>query len=124
MRLVRDGWRKLDSVTDEKYPEISIFEKSLFGGWVLRKLVHMKARAKPKKGRGFYWDQHELFNFESGVQISLPDWEWADSDRGSIVWASKGCLYRAVLMNDRELASPVLLHNFNSYTYEDVEAPY
>jgi hypothetical protein len=117
-RLMRDGWR-LTSESGARYSRCTIFEKSLPHGGTLRK----KAFVGPSKpGRGCYWDEHELLLPGRPAQTHV-DWEWADVDRQTLVWAAGGCLYRAAV-GRQNLEQVTLLHDFRAYTFERRVAPY
>lgn len=55
--------------------------------------------------------------------IACPDWEWADFDRGQVVWAEAGKLYRSALFAG-DGVRPSLLHDFAPYAFEPIAAPY
>lgn len=93
-----------------------VYGKSLPDGWILRKLDDSSVRHKRKK--------HELINKNSRTRIQCDDWEWADWDRDSLVWASRGCLYRAPIENSKTIGTPKLLYDFNPLKFEAIEAPY
>ena len=78
-------------------------------------------RAGP--GNGCYWDEHELEKPELEERLSFPDWEWADLDGKTVVWATQGCLYRAGL-EGKGLGVPKLLFDFNDMKFEARPAPY
>jgi hypothetical protein len=63
-------------------------------------------------------------NRSSGVLLKCPDWEWADWDRRTLVWAEHGQLFRGQLARKKQIESPKLLYDFNAYRFEPVEAPY
>src|SRR5690349_2756700 len=88
-RLLRDGWIRKES---GKEPN-AIFEKDIGKGWILRKYAMADMNHPP--GTGCYWDEHELESTERDERIVVPGWEWADVDGKDVVWAEKGCLYRA-----------------------------
>lgn len=108
--LIRDGWELIEN--DEKNG--AIFKKYLHKGWRIQKIIY-----GAKSG-----EKHILFNEYSDIELQHDDWEWADSDQDYIVWASKGCLYRSKIINDKQLEEPELIHNFNDYQYEEILAPY
>ncbi|MFC1381071.1 MAG: hypothetical protein G8D84_20395 [gamma proteobacterium symbiont of Clathrolucina costata] len=75
-RLIRDGWR-LESHKDiSNWNSVTIFEKDLPKGWILRKIAHEQVDSP--KGKGCYWDEHELMNRESETMLNLHKWEWAE----------------------------------------------
>ncbi|HIC80153.1 MAG TPA: hypothetical protein EYH07_04920 [Kiloniellaceae bacterium] len=121
-RLLRDGWRLTERSERGKWNAESIFEKNLPKGWVLRKIAHEQVNAPP--GRGCYWDEHELLNPGSQTHLRFPDWEWAEWDGRTLVWAEKGRLFRAALKGDTQVAPAKLLHDFNADRFEAVAAPY
>jgi len=121
-RLLRDGWKLIERADRNSWNSATIFEKPLLKDWVLRKVAHEQIGSPV--GKGCYWDEHELVNSVSKTRISCPDWEWADWEQDTLVWAEAGKLYRAGLSGRTELRSAKLLHDFNSYTFEAIEAPY
>ena len=123
-RLIRDGWVHLGQVGSAKAgsPSYTIFEKRLPKGWVLRKIAHENCDSPA--GSGCYWDQHKLINLSSGLCFEHKDWEWAERDGHSVVWASKGCLYRAQITSAKRIEEAKLLHDFTPYTFKTIKAPY
>lgn len=121
-RLIRDGWNLIKSAQKAKWEAVTIFEKSLLKGWVLRKIAHEQVDSP--KGKGCYWDEHELFSDNSEKTIECNDWEWAELDGKSLVWASKGCIYRSSIQSSSKIREPKLLYDFNSLEFERIRAPY
>jgi hypothetical protein len=120
-RLQRDGWSFREHIGG-RLQALSVFEKDLGGGWLLRKLAHEEVGAPV--GKGCYWDEHELEHGERGLRIACPDWEWAERDGGRLVFASRGCLYRVARPKADALAEPKLLRDFNDMRFVAREAPY
>lgn len=120
-RLQRDGWtiisREQNGIGNGK----TLFEKELPKKWVIRKRCH--EQISPPKGRGVYWDEHELVDSE-GISYLMPDWEWAEWVDGAIVYAERGCLLKLTFASSRKMDEPKLLHDFNSYSFETRQAPY
>ncbi len=119
LRLQRDGWLLKDELVESRLNTITVFEKDLPKGWILRKYAHAQTGSPP--GKGCYWDEHELVRGE--LTLVRPDWEWAERDGDTLVWAEGGCLHRAPL----RVAGPgtgKLLFDFNPMTFERREAPY
>lgn len=121
-RLIRDGWKLISHSEESKWNSATIFHKAIPKGWVLRKIAHEQVGSP--KGKGCYWDEHELFNDESETKLTFMDWEWAELDRKSLVWASKGCIYRANIKSRTEIGEPKLLYDFNLLEFEEIRAPY
>lgn len=117
-RLTRDGWRLDEGAS---YRGCTIFDRPLPHGWLLRKFAHEQIGAPP--GKGCYWDEHELEHAPSGERIDGRDWEWADLDSRSLVFAAGGCLYRADLARRGPFA-PRLLGDFGAMAFEAIAAPY
>ena len=120
-RLMRDGWTRTGRTENGRHDAITYFEKELPQGGTLRKICHEQVGAP--KGKGCYWDEHELVS-KSGDQSSYPDWEWAERVGDSIVYAKHGCLYSGALKNSKSVGDEELVHDFNGYTFEKLEAPY
>ncbi len=111
-RLFRDGWKP--TLPQEKYLDAwsQNYEKQLPFDWVLRKFSDHDFEA------------HEMVNKKSGAVISGEDWEWADLDDETLVWAEKGCIYRATIKDTESLGEPRLLYDFNPLKFEAIQAPY
>ena len=120
-RLQRDGWVLKDHLSAGRTDEMTIFEKELPKGWVLRKYAH--AEVGPGPGKGCYWDEHELENPKHQRRLTCPLWEWADLDGKTLVWAEGGCLHRAPL-HATDLGPAQLLYDFNGLEFERRVAPY
>jgi hypothetical protein len=120
-RLLRDGWTLVERIVAGPQEAVTVFEKPIARGWILRKLAHEQVGAPP--GKGCYWDEHELQGTEPPALRRLPDWEWADLDRGALVWAEHGCLWRAHL-GEHGPGKAVLVRDFNAMTFAAIAAPY
>ena len=121
VRLQRDGWQ-LKERGGSKLDSRTVFEKALPKGWVLRKTAHEQVGAPP--GKGCYWDEHELENWQSGVKFEFADWEWAELDNKQIVYAENGKLFRVPLKSRAGLGEPRMLYDFNGMEFEQRLAPY
>lgn len=121
LRLVRDGWRYLEHHNHAKWKETDVFEKSIPSGWLLRIIAH--AEVGSPRGKGCYWDEHQLVHKESDTQINYPDWEWAELDGECLVWAKDGKLFRG-RMESNGLTDESEIIDFNPMAFEPIEAPY
>jgi hypothetical protein len=121
-RLIRDGWTLVNHEQKGKWNSETIFIKTMPKGWELKKIAHEQVGSP--KGKGCYWDEHELYNPNSETSLLCDDWEWAELDGKSIVWASKGCLYRAAIKSSKEIGEPKLLYDFNEFQFQEIRAPY
>ncbi len=121
-RLTRDGWDLIGHETSGKWDSKTIFEKSSSKDWILRKIAHEQVGSP--KGKGCYWDEHELINKSSEMRISHYNWEWAELDDKTIVWAEKGCIYRSSVISNKKIGDPKMLYDFNSLEFEEIIAPY
>jgi hypothetical protein len=121
LRLLRDGWT-LTGERGSRMDSATIFERPLKHGWTLRKIAHEQVGAP--EGKGCYWDEHELVHAEKSASFQHPDWEWADRDGDSIVYGSRGCLYRARINRAHGIGTPKLLHDLNDMKFEAIPAPY
>ena len=120
-RLQRDGWQLTKRLENGKWDSQTIFEKKISFKWMLRKICHEQVESP--EGKGCYWDEHEIIN-PAGASFARPDWEWAEWLDGAIVFAEQGCLYEMALKGKDGLSKPELLHDFNNYEFESIEAPY
>lgn len=121
-RLIREGWKIAEQSVRVRKKSPTMFDKPLAAGWILRKLTHQQS--KPAEGKSASWDEHELINGDTGTRIRYPEWEWAEWEQGTLVWAERGKLYRALLASNKELGEAKLLHDFSSYSFESLIAPY
>jgi hypothetical protein len=120
-RLQRDGWAYVNQISSGWGNKVDIFEKILRDGWLLRKFAHAEVGAPP--GKGCYWDEHELWHAKSGALIECPSWEWAEVERGRLVWAARGQLWAGDL-HEGAVQDQKVLYDFNDMQFEPVEAPY
>jgi hypothetical protein len=120
VRLQRCGWVLRDTLSKIVGDACTVFEKELPYGWILRKYAH--ARIGPP-GRGCYWDEHELEHRRGPRRLTFPQWEWADLDGKTLVWADAGCLYRAKITGMGP-GKPRMLYDFNGMEFERWVAPY
>ncbi|WP_199320680.1 hypothetical protein [Leptolyngbya sp. FACHB-261] len=120
-RLQRDGWTYLRNHKLGKHQDLTVFEKPLPKGWILRKLAHAEIGAPP--GKGCYWDEHELEHSASETLLKFPNWEWADWDQNRLVWATNGSLWTGNLQHHK-LKNVQLIYDFNGLQFEALSAPY
>jgi len=120
-RLMRDGWKLVGTKEHARWNQVTIFEKPLIKGWLLRKLAHAEVNSGP--GKSCYWDEHELIHAKSSQPIRCPEWEWAELDGKRLVWASEGKLFAARL-TAAGLTNEHELYDFNEMKFEAIEAPY
>lgn len=116
-RLQRDGWM----MRSEELQEATLFEKKLPKSWTLRKFAFSEINAP--KGRGCYWDAHELRHESTNTLLAFPDWEWADFVDGRLVFVVEGQL-KAAQLGRGKLSNEKLLHDFNDMKFEAIAAPY
>ena len=121
-RLLRDGWKLTDRQAKGKWSAVTVFEKSCTESWILRKIAHEQVGSP--KGKGCYWDEHVLLNERDKTEIHCADWEWAEVDRSTIVWASSGQIYRIPLSARLTLSDAKSIFDFNPCTFEEITAPY
>lgn len=120
-RLQRDRWTLAGREENGRYDARVFFEKELPHGWILKKICHEQIGAP--KGKGCYWDEQVLLS-KSGVEFDFPDWEWAEWTGRNIAFARDGRLFRIGIRNAEELSDESLIHDFNGYKFEQIEAPY
>jgi len=119
-RLQRDGWKYLGY---KEKKSVTIFEKKLTAGWVLKKIAHHGGERHI--GQGVYWDEHELED-NYGKTIVLDNWEWAEYlDNKYIFYIEKGCLYKLNVSTNYDIEKDsIFMHDFNDYKFEALKAPY
>jgi hypothetical protein len=120
-RLLRDGWQLTGRAHASQLERKDVFDKPLDHGWTLRKIAH--AEVGSPEGKGCYWDEHQLIHVESGAELDCPDWEWAEVDGKSVVWAQGGKLFRAGV-EAGGLIAETELYDFNPMKFEPIESPY
>lgn len=121
LRLKRDGWRYICRNTPGKLHSIDIFEKPFCNNYILRKYAH--ATCQKPKGKGCYYDEHQVENTKTGEKISGTHWEWADIDRNRLVFAENGKLF-ARRFHAVRISDPEELYDFNSMEFTQIKAPY
>lgn len=120
-RLLRDGWTFAGKLSEVLFDSCDIFERPLANGWVLRKLA--RAQVGAPQGKGSYWDEHELENPQLGIRLERRDWEWADRDGSTVIWAAKGRIFRASAMTDG-IGPEKMLFDANPLQLTAIPAPY
>lgn len=110
-RLIQDEW--LSEGKNEYYKKIS-------HQWVLRKSFGRFYT----KNRSFENEYHRLENLKTKQTIDLPDWEWAEFDGKFLLWAEGGYLLKAKPHPETGFGTPTKLHDFNTYEFEEIIAPY
>lgn len=122
-RLVRDGWIANPADPRDGASVALRFHKIVSERWLLRKYAHATAHDR-RAGRGCYFDTHELVDRHSDEVLVRDDWEWADVDRGRLVWAARGMLGTTTFDHDDRLGADRVLHDFNAMAFEHRVAPY
>ena len=120
-RLQRDGWKLIERSKKAYFNSETILERQLSDKWILQKICHEQINSPP--GKGCYWDEHIIYN-TTGKLLVYPDWEWAEWWENSIYYAEKGCLYQVKIESPNQLSKPKLLHDFNDYKFDAIQAPY
>ena len=120
-RLQRDGWTLVRREQRNKLDASAVFEKRLPKNWTFQKICHEQIGAPI--GKGCYWDEHALIS-DAGDQLEFPAWEWAEWLGDHIAFAKDGCLFRTTIESKNEISAESLIHDFNYYTFEPLEAPY
>ena len=118
-RLLRDGWSFISNA-NQTGDHTTRFDKQCSRNWILRKCI----KTGKKFNRAVEYEYHELVRPGDALTIEMPDWEWAEVDGKTLVWAEKGCLYRAQLDRRGTLKDQRLIHDFNDYEFEERVAPY
>lgn len=121
VRLQRDGWTLAPGGKKQKLDSETIFTKALNKQWQLQKICH--GQLGQAQGKSVYWDEHVLTNHH-GDSVAKPDWEWAEYLDDSLYFAEKGCLFELPIAAASKLAEPILVHDFNPYHFEALQAPY
>ena len=123
-RLVRGGWTVEQREHQRGWVSLISATRTLAKGWRLHKFVH--SEIPTEQGHKVDWEEHALEYSASGVTVACPDWEWADLDSGSLVWAEKGCLYRGRVVGKpgKHRLEKSLLKDFNDMKFETIVAPY
>ena len=121
IRLQRDGWVLTRTTPDGAGGGIPLFEKRVSAHWYLRKLAH--ATLDHPVGRGCYFDEHQLWNSRTETPHEYPGWEWAEVDRGRLVWAEGGKLFSGRL-GPKGVERIKQLYDTNPLRFEKLVAPY
>lgn len=119
-RLKRDGW-----VPQEPQEVDGVWSRT----WVkqqrrleLRKRTYATLREDVAKGRGVYFDEHELFDGTSGSVLPLAGAEWADFDQaGRLVYAANGQLRAGDVVGGRVVER--VIADLNGMTFQAVPPP-
>ncbi len=120
-RLLRDGWTESPPNTVVPATTRRSFDRSLPGGWILRKFAHAQSGSPP--GKGCYWDEHCITRTDGESTLECKDWEWADFDGKRILWARHGRIYAGSIGASGCLVE-VELADLNGMRFRGIEAPY
>jgi len=121
LRLQRDGWTLVGMPERVRFHTVTVFEKRVDRRWTLRKYAY--ATIERPQGKGCYFDRHELEHAKTGALVDGAEWEWAEVDRGRLVWAEGGRLF-AGRLGAAGLERVEELWDFNEMAFERIEAPY
>lgn len=121
-QLARDGWSPEVAALHDDSSVLQRFHKIVSERWLLRKYAH--STLARRLGRGSYFETHELVDRRSDQVLPRDDWEWADVDRGRLVWAAQGLLGVTTIGHDNSLGADRVLHDFNAMRFEHRMAPY
>jgi hypothetical protein len=121
LRLQRDGWKLVRADPESDRTQVTVFERTVVQGWLLRKLAY--ETLDHPVGKGCYFDRHVLVNRSSGLELERPGWEWADLDRDRLVWAEDGKILAGKLTKEG-LTDTNELADFNGLKFEPLAAPY
>ena len=91
-KLIRDGWKEINTVTTGKYDCKIYFHKQLDKELILCKIFH--ATINHPIGKGCYFERHEIIDIKNEKKWEFPVWEWADYDNGHLIWAEYGKIMR------------------------------
>lgn len=117
--LHREGWSEASEESTARWH----FGKPVNRRWHLVRCKHgydPKREASRTVG-GCY--SHVLVRAD-GHRIPQPDWEWADTDNGQLIWAEKGQLHRAEHLDKNGPMQPKVLYDFRGLTFRRIQAPY
>jgi hypothetical protein len=110
-RLERDGWAKVKEKPE--HGVIGLFEKPL-GAWRIEKTIFF---------RNAYRCRHVLEHRDTGMRHDCADWEWAELRGSTILYAARGCLYRAKVTLKDGIKSR-LVRDLTGMKFEAIAAPY
>ena len=123
IRLVRDGWNPVDDIQSKTPPQLIRFNKRINDYWQLWKLCHYDNSYFRLPGKAFGYETHMLRNVKNNDEVNLPDAEWAEVEKGRMIWAEKGCIMTGCVSKDGLQGQAVLLDT-NPFTFEEIIAPY
>ena len=121
LRLQRDGWTLAAEPEEDVRDQVHAFLKPIGQGWTLRKFAH--STMNPPKGRGCYYDDHEVVRVDTGEVIQLQDCDWADVDGTRLVYSKRGRLL-ATEMTPNGPRAPKTLVDLNEMVFEHRVAEY
>jgi len=90
----------------------ALYEKPMTRGWKLEERWHASG---PRIFR--------LVDADGDVALQ-GNWGWADWMDRSFVYAHEGCLFRVRVKKRKKLSEPEMIHDFNHYQFEAIQAPY
>ena len=115
-RLELSGWKLKESNEQQK-----VFVKKLGKNTVLEKIWH-KWSSTSEVGKPSLWEHHELI--VKGERIKKNHWEWCEEYKNYLYWSEHGKIYRTQKARLDSVDDYELVHDFNSYEFVEMAAPY
>lgn len=115
-RLVRDGWTPCDGRDRPR-----LFQRRIRGAWSLQKEL---CQGEAERIAGWCWERNALINTATGESRDCAAWDWADADRGDLLFGHEGCLWRQNGLRIGAWEPPKLVADLNDMTFQARRAPY
>lgn len=116
--LHREGWSEAGPEGTARWH----FGKPINHRWRLVRCRH-NHDVEREGPRPHIYDSHVLVRAD-GHRIPQPDWEWADTDNGQLLWGERGQIYRAEHLDKHGPVQSKVLYDFRGLRFKRIQAPY
>ena len=108
LKITKNKWAKLNASWDSPS-----YVKNINSKWNLMMIF--------RRHRGH--KEYFLENTNGEDRVFMSDWEWADVDKGRILWSEKGLIMSGIVAKEG-LTKSAILYDTNSMKFEELIAPY
>lgn len=118
--LPREGWSQAEPESGARWH----YSKAINKRWRLVRCMH-NGSTEPAKdhSRPANYNSHVLVR-DDGLRLAQPDWEWADVDRGQLLWGTQGRIWRAPELSLDGPHQARVLQDFRGVVFKRIRAPY
>lgn len=118
--LEREGWSSVDAEGTARWQHA----KPITRRWTLMRCMHQRGIGPDEDPSQPARHVSHLLVRDDGLRLAQPDWEWADTDEGQLLWGAAGRLYRSAGLGSEGPVEPEELKDFRDLRFQRIRAPY